>query len=98
MDYLGGVAKNSGCGCQLRRNHEHQLGEDGRWVKFRLGTAEGITGMAGQFAGIFSAVIMRRVAGNEAGAFKQTPAIPARRTFNLQKQAAEFGLQLLRAS
>ena len=54
--------------------------------------------MAGQLAGIFSAVIMRRVADNEAGAFKQTPAIPARRTFNLQKQAAEFGLQLLRAS
>jgi hypothetical protein len=31
--------------------------------------------MAGQLAGIFSAVIMRRVADNEAEAFKQTPAI-----------------------
>ncbi len=67
------------------RNREHQLGEDGRWVKCRLGMAEGITAMAGQLAGIFSAVIMRRVADSVAEAFKQAPATPARRIFNLQK-------------
>jgi hypothetical protein len=54
--------------------------------------------MGRQLAGIFSAVITRRVADNEAEAFKQTPATPARRIFNLQKQAAKFGLQLLPAS
>ena len=68
----------------------HQLGEDGRWVKCRLGMAEGITAMAGQLAGIFSAVITRRVADNEAEAFKQTPATPARRTFNLQKTSRQI--------
>ena len=67
-------------------------------MKCRLGTAEGITGMAGQLAGIFSAVIMRRVVDREAEAFKQTPSIQARRIFNLQKQAAKFGLLLLPAS
>jgi hypothetical protein len=80
------------------RNREHQFGEDGRWVKCRLGMTEGITAMAGQLAEIFSGVITRRVADREAEAFKQTPAIQARRIFNLQKQAAKFGLQLLPAS
>jgi hypothetical protein len=60
--------------------------------------AEGFTAMGRQLAGIFSAVITRRVADNEAEAFKQTPATPARRISNLQKQAAKFGLQLLPAS
>ena len=39
-----------------------------------------------------------RVPDKEAEAFKQTPATPARRIFNLQKQASKFGLQLLPAS
>ena len=83
---------------QSLRNREHQFGEDGRRMKARLGKAEGITATAHKLARILSAVITRRVAYNEAEAFKQTPATPARRISNLQKQAAKFGLQLLPAS
>ena len=83
---------------QSLRNSEHQLGEDGRRMKARLGKAEGLTATAHKLARILYAVITRRVAYNEAEAFKQTPATPARRISNLQKQAAKFGLQLLPAS
>ena len=51
-----------------------------------------------RLARILYAVITRRVAYNEAEAFKQTPATQAPRISNLQKQAAKFGLQLLPAS
>ena len=80
------------------RNREHQLGEDGRRMKARLGKAEGLTATAHKLARILYAVITRRVDYNEAEAFKQTPATQARRISNLQKQAAKFGLQLLPAS
>ena len=33
---------------QSLRNRGHQLGEDGRWVKARLGKAEGLTAIAHQ--------------------------------------------------
>jgi len=55
-------------------------------------------GAQSQNARILSAVMTRRVPDKEAEAFKQTPATPARRIFNLQKQVAKFGLQLLPAS
>jgi len=83
---------------QSLSNREHQLGEDGRRMKARLGKAKGLTATAYQLARILYAVITRRVAYNEAEAFKQTPTTPARRISNLQKQAAKFGLQLLPAS
>ena len=83
---------------QSLRNSEHKLGEDCRRMKARLGKAEGLTATAHKLARILYAVITRRVAYNEAEAFKQTPATPARRISNLQKQAAKFGLQLLPAS
>jgi transposase len=67
-------------------------------MKARLGKAEGLTATAHKLARILYAVITRRVAYNEAEAFKQTPATQARRISNLQKQAAKFGLQLLPAS
>ena len=83
---------------QSLRSSEHQFGEDGRRMKARLGKAKGLTATAHQLARILYAVITRRVADNEAEAFKQTPDTPARRISNLQKQAAKFGLQLLPAS
>ena len=83
---------------QSLSNREHQLGEDCRRMKARLGIAEGLTATANKLARILYAVITRRVAYNEAEAFKQTPTTPARRISNLQKQAAKFGLQLLPAS
>ena len=70
---------------QSLRNSEHQLGEDGRRMKARLGKAEGLTATAHKLARILYAVITRRVAYNEAEAFKQTPATQARRISNLQK-------------
>ena len=83
---------------QSLRNREHQLGEDGRRMKARLDKAEGLPATAHQLARILYAVITRRVAYNEAEAFKQTPTTQASRISNLQKQAAKFGLQLLPAS
>ena len=83
---------------QSLRNSEHKLGEDCRRMKARLGKAEGLTATAHKLARILYAVITRRVAYNEAEAFKKTPATPARRISNLQKQAAKFGLQLLPSS
>ncbi|MEI7776825.1 MAG: hypothetical protein WCK17_18870, partial [Verrucomicrobiota bacterium] len=62
------------------------------------GKAEGLTATAQKLERILSAVIARRVADNEAEAFKQTSVTQARRISNLQKQAAKFGLQLLPAS
>jgi hypothetical protein len=43
-----------------------------------------------QLARILSAVIMRRVVDSEAEAFKQIPAIQARRIFNLQKTSRQI--------
>ena len=67
-------------------------------MKAQLCAPEAITATAHQLARILYAIITRRVADNEVEAFKQTPATPARRISNLQKQATKFGLQLLRSS
>ncbi|MEI8106962.1 MAG: hypothetical protein WCI46_04030 [Verrucomicrobiota bacterium] len=67
-------------------------------MKARLGAPEAITATAHKLARILYAIITRRVADSEVEAFKQTPATPDRRIFNLQKQATKFGLQLLRSS
>ena len=83
---------------QSLRDSEHQFGEDCRGMKARLGKSKGLTATACKLVRILYAVITRRVAYSEAEAFKKTPATPARRISNLQKQAAKFGLQLLPAS
>jgi len=71
---------------QSLRSSEHQFGEDGRRMKARLGKAKGLTATAHKLARILYAVITRRVAYNEAEAFKQTPTTPARRISNLQSK------------
>ncbi len=83
---------------QTLRNSENKLGEYCRRMKARLGKAEGITATAHKLARILYAVITRRMPYNEDEAFKQTPATQARRLFNLQKQAAKLGLQLVPAA
>ena len=56
---------------------------------------ESITATAHKLARILHAVITRRVAYNEVQAFKQTPATQSRRLYNLKKQAAKLGFQLV---
>ena len=49
---------------QSLRNSEHQLGEDGRRMKARLGKAEGITATAHQLARILHSLVKHRAASD----------------------------------
>ena len=74
------------------------MGDYFRRMKARLGKAEGLTAAAHKLIRIIYGMIQSRQSYSEQEAFKITPQTLARRTKNLEKQAASMGYTLTKAA
>ena len=75
-----------------------KMGDYFRRMKARLGKAEGLTAAAHKLIRIIYGMIQSQQSYNEQEAFKITPQSLARRTKNLEKQAASMGYTLTKAA
>lgn len=89
------VARAPRLAAQCVARSDNQVGAFCRWLKARLGKAEGIVATAHKLARIVYGMIKNRKSYAEAEAFKVTPSSQARRLQTLHKQAHALGFQLV---